>query len=82
LWNFCHISAQEIVEHIEGLPQEQRVEVIKRAMTALRSRSSKVIERFCRRLENPDISEEVWHGVEEAEDERLIDLDEALTELN
>ena len=68
------MSAQEIVDQLEGLPQEQRLEVIKRAMTAWRPQSSKVIDRLCRRLENPDISEEVWRGIEEAEDGRLIDL--------
>ena len=82
LWNDSHVSAQEIVEQLEALPQDQRVEVIRRAMTALRPRSSKVIERLCRRLENPDIPEDVWRGIEEAEDGRLIDLDEALTELD
>ncbi len=34
-----------------------------------------------RRIENPDIPEDVWRGREEAEDGQLIDLDEALAEL-
>ena len=39
-------------------------------------------ERLRRRLENLDILAEVWRGIEEAEDGKLIDLDEALTELD
>jgi hypothetical protein len=51
-------------------------------MAGLCPQSSKAVERLCRRLENPDISEDVWRGIEEAEDGRLMDLDEALTELD
>ena len=32
-----------------------------------------------RPIDNPDITEDVWRGIEEAEDSRLIDFDEALT---
>jgi hypothetical protein len=76
------MSAHEISEQLEALPAVQRVEVLKRAMAGLCPQSSKAVERLCRRLENPDISEDVWRGIEEAEDGRLMDLDEALTELD
>ena len=33
-----------------------------------------------RRLENPDIPEDVWHGIEDAEDGRLVDMETALTQ--
>jgi len=76
------VSAQEISEQLEALPAAQRVEVLRRALAGLCPQGSKVIERLCRRLENPDIPEDVWRGVEEAEDGKLMDLDEALTELD
>jgi hypothetical protein len=76
------MSAQEISEQLEALPEVQRVEVLKRALNGLCPQSGKAIERLCRRLENPDISEDVWRGIEEAEDGRLMELDEALTELD
>jgi hypothetical protein len=76
------MSAQEISEQLEALPATQRVEVLKRALAGLCPQSNKAIERLCRRLENPDIPEDVWRGIEEAEDGRLIELDEALLELD
>jgi hypothetical protein len=82
LWKIINMSAQEISEQLEALPEVQRVEVLKRALNGLCPQSSKAIERLCRRLENPDISEDVWRGIEEAEDGRLMDLDEALTALD
>lgn len=33
-----------------------------------------------RRIENPDIPEDVWRGVKEAEDGRILDMETALTQ--
>ncbi len=33
-----------------------------------------------RRIENPDIPEDVWRGIEDAEDDRLVDMEVALNE--
>jgi hypothetical protein len=76
------MSAQEISEQLEALPAVQRVEVLKRALAGLCPQSSKTIEQLCRRLDNPDIPEDVWRGIEEAEEGRLLELDEALRELD
>ncbi|MEO5802789.1 MAG: hypothetical protein ABIR24_04605 [Verrucomicrobiota bacterium] len=76
------MSAQEVIEQIEALPRDERTEVIKKTLADLCPQSGKVMERLLRRLENPDIPEDVWRGIEDAEDGRLIDLDEALTELD
>jgi hypothetical protein len=76
------MSAQEISEQPETLPAAERVEVLRRVLASLCPQGGKAIERLCRRLENPDIPEEVWRGIEEAEDGRLIGMDEALTELD
>ena len=82
LWLISNMSAQEISEQLEALPEAQRVEILKRALAGLCPQSNRAVERLLRRLENPDIPEDVWRGIEEAEDGKLIDLDEALTELD
>jgi hypothetical protein len=76
------MSAQEISEQLEALPLVQRVGVLKRALAGLCPQNGQAIERLCRRLDNPDVPEDVWRGIEEAEDGRLMDMDEALTELD
>jgi hypothetical protein len=76
------MSAQEVLEQIEALPPAERTEVLKKTLARLCPNGGKAIERLLRRLENPDIPEDVWRGIEDAEDGRLIDMDEALTELD
>jgi hypothetical protein len=76
------MSKAEIFHELESLPPPERAELIKSALVSLFPQSARTIERLMRRLENPDISEDVWRGIEEAEDGQLIDLDEALTELD
>jgi hypothetical protein len=76
------MSAHEIIEQIEALPAADRLAVLKQALSDLCPNSGKAMERLLRRVENPDIPEDVWQGIEQAEDGRLIDLDEALTELD
>ena len=75
------MSTAEIVKELEGLPESERATAVRRVLDALYPASGKIVERTLRRLENPDIPEDVWRGIEEAEDGRLIDLDEALGEL-
>lgn len=75
------MSATEIVKALETLPRPERANVAKRALETLCG-DSKTVERIMRRIENPDIPDDVWRGIEEAEEGRLINLDEALTELD
>lgn len=81
-WILANMSKAEIVHELESLPPAERAEVIKGVLTNLWPESGKTVERLIRRLENPDIPEDVWRGIEEAEDGQLIDMDEALTELD
>lgn len=74
------MSAAEIAKELEALPRPERANVAKRVLASL-CPDSKVVERIMRRIENPDIPEDVWRGIEEAEDGQLIGLDEALSEL-
>ncbi|MHB8519670.1 MAG: hypothetical protein ACYDH9_02820 [Limisphaerales bacterium] len=73
------MNAQEIVEQLEALPRAERAEVLKQALTGLCPQNGKAVERLLRRLENPDIPEDVWRGIEDAEDGRFVDMETALT---
>lgn len=69
-----------MVKELRALPREKRASVTKRILKSLYPHDKRV-ERLVRRLENPDVPEDVWRGIEEAEDGKLIDMDEALSEL-
>lgn len=81
-WILANVSKAEIVRELESLPPAERAEVIKGVLVDLWPESGKAVERLIRRLENPDIPEDVWRGIEEAEDGQFIDMDEALSELD
>ncbi len=72
------MSVTEIDRQLEALPLPERTEVIKRALVKLCPQNRMVIERLIRRLENPDIPEDVWRGIEDAEDGRFVDMGTAL----
>jgi hypothetical protein len=74
------VSARDIIEQLESLPRGERAEVLKETLSRFCPESGKVIERLVRRLENPDIPEDVWRGMEDAEDGRVVDMEKALTD--
>jgi hypothetical protein len=74
------MSAVEMVKELRALSREKRASVTKRILKSLYP-NDKRVERLVRRLENPDVPDDVWRGIEEAEDGKLIDMDEALSEL-
>ncbi len=74
------MSTTEIADRLEALPPPERAAVIKRVLFNTCPNSNKAIERLLRRLENPDIPEDVWRGVEDAEDGRLVDMDTAMSQ--
>ncbi len=73
------MSAQEVIEQLEALPPIEQASVARRVLETL-CHDSKLVERTMRRIENPDIPEDVWRGIEDAEDGRLVDMETALTE--
>ena len=73
------MSATEIVKQLESLPRTERASVAKRVLKTLCA-NDKTVERIMRRVENPDIPEDVWRGIEDAEDDRLVDMEVALHE--
>jgi hypothetical protein len=73
------MSAAEIVKELEGLPRPERADVAKRILRSL-CRNEKIVECVMRRIENPDIPEDVWRGIEDAENARIVDMKVALHE--
>jgi hypothetical protein len=67
----------------QKLDHSQRIQLMERC-TALMGKDLgehwKAIERLLRRLQNPDIPEDVWIGFEDIEDGRVVDMETALNE--
>ncbi|PWU12487.1 MAG: hypothetical protein C5B50_21350 [Verrucomicrobia bacterium] len=74
------MSAEQIIEELKALPPHQRAQVFKETFPGLCPQAGKTVERLLRRLENPDVPEDVWRGIEDAEDGRLVDMETALNE--
>jgi hypothetical protein len=73
------MSVAEIVKELEALPRSDRKNIAEQILHSL-CPDSKVIERIMRRVENPDIPEDVWRGIEDAEDSKLVGMETALRE--
>ena len=71
------MSASEILKELESLPRPERTRVAKRVLET-RCPETKTVERLVRRVENPDIPEDVWRGIEDAEDGRTVEMETAL----
>jgi len=63
-----------MVHEIETLPQEQRTEAVKAVLKAAYHQSDKAIDRLLRRLEHPEMPDDVWEGIEEAEDGKATEM--------
>ena len=74
------MSTAEMVHELESLPENKRSKAIQTLLKKLYPKSRKAIERLLRRIEHPEIPEDVWEGFEEAEDGQTVDLDVALTQ--
>ena len=71
------MSTVDILKEVEALPRPERAGVAKRILQTL-SGNPNVVERIMRRIENPDVPEDVWRGIEDAEDGRLVEMETAL----
>lgn len=71
------MSACEILKELEALPRPERTSVARRVLETLYP-ETKTVERLMRRIENPDIPEDVWRGIEDAEDGRTVEMETAL----
>ncbi|HUJ72150.1 MAG TPA: hypothetical protein VLZ30_07885, partial [Verrucomicrobiae bacterium] len=67
-----------------ALPRDEQCRVLTEAIEEVspheRKDIARLLQRVQRRLEHPEIPEEVWEGYEQAEDGKLVDLDTALTQ--
>ena len=70
------MSATEIIRAAEALPPTEKLEVMRHwvAEFADDPKQRSTVERLLRRLENPDIPEDVWQGFEECEDSKGIEM--------
>jgi hypothetical protein len=73
------MTTTDIIAEFEAMPAEQRGEALRTILARLYPEGQKAIDRMLRRMENPDIPEDVWRGIEEAEDGRLVDMETALS---
>jgi hypothetical protein len=73
------MSATEIFKELESLPPPERARVTRRILQSLCS-DSKAVERIMRRIENPEVPADVWCGIGDAEDGRVVDMETALHE--
>lgn len=68
------MSLAEITKELEHLPAHDRADAVRQLLESLYPGSDKTADRWLRRLENPDVPEDFWDGVEEAEDGKLIEM--------
>jgi hypothetical protein len=68
------MSTAELAKELAALPPEKRAEVLRAACHDLDPQSRKAVERVLRRLEEPDVPEDFWEGLEEAEDGQAIPM--------
>lgn len=78
------MTAAEIIKEIKALSREEQSRVLTQAIEEVsaheRKEIAKLLQRVQRRLEHPEIPEDVWEGFEQAEDGRTVDMETALTQ--
>jgi hypothetical protein len=74
------MSAADIEKQLESLPRPERAKIAMRLLFSLGPDKRQAVERLMRRIENPDVPEDVWRGIEDAEDGRLADMETALAQ--
>lgn len=63
-----------MIEELTAMPDEKRHETLKAILARLYPAGVKNIERMLRRVEHPEVPEDVWEGFEEAEDGKGIEM--------
>jgi len=75
------MTATEIIREAKNLPKAEKLRVIHQLLGAVNGGDAarqKAVERLLRRLENPDIPEEMFRAMEDIEDGRTVDMETAL----
>jgi hypothetical protein len=68
------MSTAQIVNALEGMSAEERRQAVRSVLAKLYPGSAKTIERLLRRIEHPEVPEDVWEAFEEAEDGKGIEM--------
>jgi hypothetical protein len=74
------MTASEMVLEIKRLSPRDRTQVMQETLRHLSQEERKPIERLLRRLQHPEVPESFWTGVEDHEDGRTVDMENALRE--
>ena len=78
------MTAAEIIKEIKALPPAEQSRVLTQAIEEVsaheRKEIAKLLQRVQRRLEHPEVPEDVWEGFEQAKDGRVVDMEIALTQ--
>ena len=78
------MTAAQIIKEIKALPRDEQYRVLTEAIGEVaaheRKEITKLLQRVQRRLQHPEVPEDVWEGFEQAEDGKLVDLDTTLTQ--
>jgi hypothetical protein len=62
------MSAADMIEELAAMPDAKRRETVTVILARLYPGGQKMIERMLRRIEHPEVPEDVWESFEEAED--------------
>ena len=73
------MSTAEIFKELDSLARPEQANVVRGILKRLCA-DEKAVERIMRRIENPDVPADVWRGIEDAEDGRVVDMETALNE--
>ena len=68
------MSAAEIIKELETLPAVERSSVARRVLATLYPGRAQAVDRIMRRLDHPDVPEDFWESVEEAEDGKAMEI--------
>jgi hypothetical protein len=75
------MTTTDFIAELEAMPGEKRRATVKTILGRLYPESQRAIDRMLRRMEHPEVPEDVWEGFEEAEDGRGIEMrDEHFTD--
>ena len=75
-WQSQFVTAADIIKEIKALPPDEQRRVLAEAIEEVSSHEPKetatLLQRAQRRLEHPEVPEDVWEGFEQAEDGKTL----------
>ena len=70
------MTATKLANELKAVPAKERAKMLSAALCDLYPKSGKFFERLVRRVEHPEIPEDIWQGFEECEDGKAIEMKE------